>query len=484
MLAATATTTSTTTGTLTAPTTPCSGNTLTLGPVVPGDITSGLNQRDFNCYAWQEMIGLNWPSDQPAGGPPSVFGDPTDNGPVTWESYMDIDDLFTADASKAPPAWGSQPTIPAACQSLQDKLAGAEKKRSRALSMSSKFSELIPSSASGQATGKPNWLGAQNGTNLWYEVKVDKDEYDYIVSNKLYYESGITDFYSKGGASARITLPPGVMKFGQTTTLGAIELKAAWMVVSDPGNAKWARYKKTSAFVYDAAKSSCSTVTLALVGLHILHKTSSQPTWVWATFEQVDNVADKTMNVGTPPSGYNLYNPSCAAQKVTFPASCAGDGKSTSGTVSCTANAQPPYNLGDACPAPVPIQVSRTTPLDDDAQAVNSLAQSFIRGQYSASVWQYYALVNVIWSTAPATQQPQNIPLAFASPQPPSMAVANTTLETYAQGSRCLDCHQYASVTDDNALETDFSFVFRHAQTKDAALKRAKAKKAAPTKKP
>lgn len=473
MLAATATATNN----AAPPTTPCSGNTLTLGPLVPGDLTSGLNQQDFNCYAWQEMIGLNWPSALPNGGPPSVFGDPADNGPVTWETYMDVDELFTADGSP-PPAWSTPSTIPAACQSLQDKAIGAAR-RTRALSMTSKFSELIPSTSSGQATGKPNWLGAQNGTNLWYEVKVDQDEYDYIVQNKLYNEEGLNAFY-KAGPDARITLPPGTMKFGQTQKLGAIELKAAWMVVTDPTNAKWARYKKTSAFIYDAAKDTCSAVTTALVGLHILHKTSSQPTWVWATFEQVDNVQDPSINVGTPPSGYNLYNPSCAPQKVTFPASCAGDGTSTSGTVSCTPNAQPPYNLGDACPAAVPIQVARTTPLDEDAKAINALAQSFIRAQNPASVWQYYAVVDVIWSSNPATQQPQNVPLSFTSPQPPSTAVANTTLETYAQSSRCLDCHQYASIHKGSKYEADFSFVFHHASSPATQKLRAAAKKASP----
>ncbi|MFO0587620.1 MAG: hypothetical protein U0441_08775 [Polyangiaceae bacterium] len=458
-----------------APTKQCSGNTLTLGPIVPGDLASGLNQQDFNCYAWQELIGLDWPSAFPNGGPPSVFGDPADTGPVTWETYMDIDELFTADGSP-PPSWGTPPTIPAACQKLQDKATGPAR-RTRALAMSAKFSELIQSSSSAQATAPPNWLGAQNGTNLWYEVKVDQDEYNYIVQNKLYSADGQTAFYAQG-PSARITLPPGVMKFGQTTTLGAIELKAAWMVVTDPTNAKWTRYKKTSAFVYDATNDTCSAVTTALVGLHILHKTSSQPTWVWSTFEQVDNVQDPSINVGTPPAGYNLFNPSCAPQKETFPASCSPDGKTTSGTVACAANTQPPYNIGDGCPAPVPIQVARTTALDSDAQAINKLAQSFIRDQYSASVWQYYAVVNVIWSSSPPTQQPQNAPVSFTSPQPPSGAIANTTMETYAQSTRCLDCHTYASTADGSGHEADFSFALGHASSTKLQLARAAKKKA------
>jgi hypothetical protein len=461
-----------------APSTQCSGNTLTLGPIVPGDVASQLNQQDFDCYAWQELIGLNWPAALPDGGPPSAFGDPADTSPVVWETYMDIDTLFNA-AGTAPPAWGTQPVIPPACQSLPEAKAG---KRPRALTMSAKFSEVfLAPGASAQATPPPNWLGAQNGTNLWYEVRVSQDEYDYIVQNGLYNADNQAAFYKDGGADALITLPVGQMKFGQTTALGALELKAAWMVVTDPTSDKWKRYKKTSAFVYDPAADTCSSVTAALVGLHILHKTSSQPTWVWATFEHVDNVPAAGSDAGAPPYGYNLNSGSCTSQSVNVPANCLPDGgagdASKEVSVTCAPNTQPPYNLGAGCPGPVPIQVTRTQPLDDSAQTINALAQGFIASANPSSVWQYYQLVNVIWSTNPATLQPQSVPLSFSSPQPPGVTVANTTLETYAQGTTCLDCHKYASIAGQSGYESDFSFIFEHASSPALAKERAAKKK-------
>ncbi|WP_434424516.1 hypothetical protein [Nannocystis pusilla] len=78
----------------------------------------------------------------------------------------------------------------------------------------------------------------------------------------------------------------------QPSEVGALELKAAWMEVPNPDDAQWNRYKLAQAVVVDPATQKCQALTVALVGLHIIHKTQAQPTWVWATFEHVDNAPD------------------------------------------------------------------------------------------------------------------------------------------------------------------------------------------------
>src|SRR6202034_160551 len=45
-----------------------------------------------------------------------------------------------------------------------------------------------------------------------------------------------------------------------------------------------------SALVLDPQSGTCSTLTVGLVGLHIVQKTKTRPQWIWSTFEQVDNV--------------------------------------------------------------------------------------------------------------------------------------------------------------------------------------------------
>ena len=65
-----------------------------------------------------------------------------------------------------------------------------------------------------------------------------------------------------------------------------MELKAAWRVLTDP--AQSSRYLTGQAVLVN--NGVCSTATVGLVGLHIIHKTVTQPQWIWATFEHVDNV--------------------------------------------------------------------------------------------------------------------------------------------------------------------------------------------------
>lgn len=470
---------------VTAPTTACPGSlakSLTLQPGVPGD-SNLTNQSDADCFAWQQFVALNWKAADSLDGEPDTtataaqFGDPNDTFPTVWETYVDAHIVFNPQGS-TPPAWGTQPPIPSACQTA----AAAQGQGVSARNLMRMKSKVSVTTTSGfltgdaaQATKPPNWLGAQNGTNLWYEVRLSEDEYNYIVdpAHKFYDANQQLAYYMTGPGSKGqpITLPMGQTVGGKTTQIGALELKAAWMPVTDPTNSKWNRYKRSTAFAYSPETDTCEIVTVALVGLHILHKTTSQPTWVWATFEQVDNVPDP--GAATPPDGYNLYHPNCTPQQVSISGSCLE--KPTSGnttvTVGCTSNTQPPYNLGPGCPS-VPIQVERIVPLSPTAQTISKTAQQLIAQNNPDSVWQYYQLVDVIWSTNPQTTQPDKVPLAISSLQP-SAPVANTTMETYAitttNGVRsqlsCVNCHQYATIAASPANKnpqfgSDFSFVF------------------------
>ena len=58
-------------------------------------------------------------------------------------------------------------------------------------------------------------------------------------------------------------------------------------------------------------------VTLGLVGLHIVHKTDSEPQWIWSTFEHVNNVP-----AAADPAGahYNFYRAGCATSAMSTPA--------------------------------------------------------------------------------------------------------------------------------------------------------------------
>ncbi|PCC68905.1 hypothetical protein SAMN02745121_07565 [Nannocystis exedens] len=427
---------------------------LQLNGTVPPDIYPHNNDRDANCFGWQEFIALNWPVASGAG-----FGDPGDTGPVAWQGYMSSHQLFQPDGS-APPPWGTPPAITPECLA-EAGLTAAAARAVVPLTTSTKFSSEFESGDGQQAAPRnaPAWLGDVRGNNVWYEVRVSEDEYDAIVQNQLYNRDGQAAYYQKNPSTA-LALPIGTF---QPSAVGALELKAAWVEVPNPSDAQWNRYKLAQAVVVDPATQKCQALTIALVGLHIIHKTEAQPTWVWATFEHVDNAPDAA-DAATTQKVWNFYDPSCQPRTVQVPAACQYKNQATV-TVGCDANQPPQYWIGDGCPAPAPIRVTRLAPLDSDAQAVNQTAWSTIRAAYPDSVWLNYQVVAVQWSTNPPQQssQPVGVPQVFNSPSPDSN-LANTVLETYDQRSKCIDCHQYATISGSTTLPSDFSFALQEAQ--------------------
>lgn len=407
------------------------------------------NQIDINSFAWWEFIALNWST---AG--ESHFGRPYDTlTPVQWETYITEAQLFPPGGS-APPSWNTL-TAPKQRVLLNGKSTFTNLK---VLHADSKFSDeflsrgfdstIIDSNNSGQpAPGNaPSWLGAQNSTNVWYEIRLNRDLYNYVVQNKFYNASKQLAYVQKG---TRISLPFGI---ANTDTVGALELKAAWMEVNDIKNPKWKRYKLTKALVQDMNSGQYRQAILALVGLHILHKTESQQSWVWSTFEQVDNVPDPQAPV-CDTCHYNFNDPKCT---------------------SCPSNQHPNYYLKPGGPGPKPVQVTRVNYLDGNATSINNNIQNFIKVNYPGSVWQYYQLVNVIWSqNSPNNQTSLKRPLYTGYLSLPGTTVANSTLETYAQTTTCFSCHKNATIAGSDTYASDFSFALG-AATSPSLLKQKK----------
>lgn len=143
------------------------------------------------------------------------------------------------------------------------------------------------------------WLTAQNGQLTCYEVRLNEEEYDYVVANNLYDANAQ---WRAVQSRAGIHLPDG----SAVGSVGAIEVKAAWLPLTDA--AQYGRYLTAEASITDPASGAVRSVVVGLVGLHIMHKTQLGQQFVWATFEHVDNAP--IMNaVGNGP--YTYYNPRC-----------------------------------------------------------------------------------------------------------------------------------------------------------------------------
>jgi hypothetical protein len=400
---------------------------------------SGGCQPCFDCYGWQLFISLNWPA-KPSGEPDRDrrFGNPGDRGPVVWEIYKSVYDIF-----------GGEPA------------GGAE---SRALEATS---AVIHQDLVDNRQADHNWLTDQDSKLVRYEIRVNNDESVYIARNGLDNQEGIYKAYTSGGG---INLPSGA-----TGGVGAIEIKAAWRIVPEARADYFTRNYKTA--MVKIPGENPNGVLVALVGLHIIKKTPKSPQWVWATFEHKDNAPESRPDPGTT---YNFFNPSVP-----------GDYKPNYDA--------PPGRRSDPTR---PVQVIRANQTDPRTVAINQAVHELIVSKYPDSVWRNYNLVSVQWPTepVPVTDPRSRNPLPSGKPAP--VVVANTTMETYMQTrnggggagvspggrfpdagdlprtdanygkSSCIGCHRLSAVTSPFKLHpsekkgwsTDYSTIFYKAK--------------------
>jgi hypothetical protein len=275
-----------------------------------------------------------------------------------------------------------------------------------------------------------------------YQILINEPMYNYIVANGLYNQAGQQKFTDS------IAFPEGAVTSGTTGTVGAIVMKAAWKVIAESDDAS--KFHTTSAYVYtpaaDGVPASCETQTLGLVGLHMVHKTDTEPQWIWSTFEHVANAPTLT-EAASPPAGarYNFFNAACDRSR-------------------CPWNAQPPQPWNPSV-QPFPngfhSQIVRATRYEDVALKSAALWNAQFQAAVKNTVWQNYHLITTQWPT-----DAQNPTDPDGAPFP--LYAANTTMETYVQGnvpqgsSTCMGCH--GNATSMTGKSSDFSFVLEKAQ--------------------
>jgi hypothetical protein len=482
------------------PSWPCALGVPTISSTIPND-SSLTDQPTLNCFAWQEFIALNWAAQAGQRGvadpnaTPAQFGTPSATASTVWETYKADTEVMLPGAA-TPKPWNDPPPAPSCGTGASAAVALAEKPGTRVLSMASAFGDFSLDQTN-QASGQ--WLADQNGNLVWYEIRLNQDEFNAIVNNQFYNATTQQTTASTGknpaGASLayQIQLPSGCLQGscpnnGPAIT-GAIELKAAWRILTNSN--QYGRYLTSQAVLVN--NGVCTNATMGLVGLHIIHKTVTQPQFVWATFEQVDNVA--------PASPASFSASSCQCQTA-IPTMCfktpPGSAEyqnclaSQSQGQMCTANTPPPYNTVTAGCGAYPIQVTRNRPISNNSSdpvvATNTAAQQLITNSSANSVFQYYQLVDVLWSGSPQdsyTNQPgqpgPTTPLSMsgATPDPSALPVANTTMETYVQTLTCLSCHVGAG-TAGGTYASDFSFILGDAQAPGLAVARTLRRRSLP----
>jgi hypothetical protein len=403
-----------------------------LTPQLPGDVDIALKkqleaarkfpavQREFDLYSWQMFLALNWPTNNQGQTAPQIGN--TAFGSPYWTLWHNSSSIFQTDGSR-PAACG----IPAQARTLVlrrdlakpvsrglqpfsvQATASADHRQTRFLGVLSAVGELNAANLSeiGQAFSGP--LVDQNGEFVFYEIIIDPNEVNYLCDHGLYNINGQIAF-SKGGG--KVIMPTGVPTADRS---GAFELKLAWRILK-PNSDDFTRFYTSPAVVMDQGPNGKPVerrVTVGLVGMHIGHKSSTSPQWVWSTFEQVDNV--DVDQVANPAVKASFFDPHCWI---------------------CAVNQQP-APVGGVYPR-TPTQVWRAISIPADKQRLNNEAQAALARL--GSVWQYYQLIDTQWPTdpaAPAAAWNAGLPDAVANKPggaPTPVFLTNVTMETYFQG--------------------------------------------------
>ena len=347
---------------------------------------NGCCQPCFDCFGWQLFIALNWPAkDSCEPDPGKPFGGPGDYSNVVWQTYKNGLDVF---GDTQPTGW---------CQNT-------------ATHLELNSAVLIDTFLEADLQSDNNWLTDQDGQVVRYEIRMNADEFRYIMKNDLWHQEGIYTFLKAQG-SPGISLPSQKSEFGN---VGAMETKAAWRIIPEARRAYFEQnYKVAHAKVYDPDTKSWINRDVALVGLHIIKKTPNSPEWVWATFEHKDNVPVK----GDPGTGktWNFFKP----------------GESDDYKPNWD---RPPVDLTSRS---TPVQVVRVPQLNSDdekATEINDAMHRLIAARFPKSVWLNYDLISVQWPVDPMNPKPNpKIQKALPSGQPRPRVLANTTMETYQQ---------------------------------------------------
>jgi len=440
-------------------------------------------QTPFDNMAWQMFVALNWAASAVNQPPAKGLTVP---GPRVFQTYRKVSALF------------GNSLVTATCPNplnLPVFAIGSDGKGNAAPNNEEYFQA---------STNLP--LIDINGNWTIYERRVNDIEAQYLLapngdsSQTLTTQAGQLNFIKNNN--------PGGVQFTASSTNptganGSIEIKTSWRIINQSAGDDPSRYYTQKAIVTvprdlvnGGRQQVCATVTLGLVGMHIIQRNPVDPLngnllpqWIWATFEHVDNapMAQSPCSVakGCPPNNW-LNQPSCGAaapnalvrysfynQKSTAQATNIAPVPSGKAFLW---NSTSPYAKGAAATATAMPQATRCWSIYTTTRQLNTQWQSALAGVKTP--FQNYMLIGTQWGSK--VEPREGLPLPTDAV--PAM-LSNTTLETYIQNytkatslggpGSCVGCHgDFATLAVGSpAPQSDFSFLPGLAQPATARRK-------------
>lgn len=300
-----------------------------------------------------------------------------------------------------------------------------------------------------QAEADTGVLMAQNQSLVYYTIEVN-DVYGYFASGLKAGAISATHFPVSAADEAPIlayAATKGVSSFPDPEAL-AIELKTAWVEATNlPAGCNYITMKATIP-TYNQSSSSIwpktgtTTKTLAMIAMHVVGSTGSKnlanpnqghPEMIWATFEHKCNA----------PAASYTYNG--ASSNENGPTEHGPWLLSSTNTPAPPINARQTYNSAATPPeidalagtiGPTDVQRefpwgmtgtnsgSNTEVIATDHAVLSNLAAGDVRGNYimTGATWRIFG--------------------GITAPQVGTTKLANTSMETFAQGTNCFTCHQ------------------------------------------
>lgn len=387
-------------------------------------------QKPFDWFSWQTFVALNWPADS-AGNPLPVSIGQNPGAPRVWESYQTLSEIFNP---------GSK--------------SGGGLLRLGQITKAGPH--VFPGNIANLEAGSNQPLIDRNLNFALYEVRVNPEEAKYIQASGLTTYCGQKAYYEKGNRN--VNFPMGSY---EKDNVGSMEMKTAWRVLV-PGVDNFAKYFTRLAVIevpasYVVGKVPIlDTVTVGLVGMHIIRKVSTQGSeWIWSSFEHIGNGPDCPDGKCPPnPGQWAFFNSGCTNCPLNTPPATSDPDflwspKQSSGN--------PQYARRYAQAGYYGTQAARINPVEKSTQSISAQWQAQLKG----TVWENYRLIGSQWLNEEGSRG-ASLTLGIPEKQ------ANLALETYLQpvntntgSGSCMNCHGGATATF-SPLYSNLSFVLTY----------------------
>ena len=438
---------------------------IAISPQLQDDILGGApsaNLRQAARFAWEQFIALSWPAMMQTGAQYTrdyadanlLLSDPTYTGPLVWHTFRSKSEIFPGTGNPhgfsrgasqdygyddlpqyvfTPTDVGNYPGLPTGQAPACDASAPVPTvppwlnlAENNQIGLDQMYAGAAPSGGSGQ--------------KLLFLAKANRAQYVYIASNGwfdgLATGSTLPAAATKQYLATRFMDPPAGSSTYFSAPIGTIEVKASWRELTraeqDSGrfymtlgrsyqaqnpSQRYGANASNPAGVQGNAGNPCYVDSVyGLVGFHLMQKTMSAPYFIFATFEQSDNIlrADGTPVEDTEgralgPQATDPTEPAIASRNATSANPATPDSIQALSPVAATTVPGNRLYYQTTADSPTPqgtIAVNRRThaipaPVVEINQAAHDSIADYNRdNNISRSPWQYYKLISVQWQPA------------------------------------------------------------------------------------